>query len=102
MNDRQGNGNTEDDWIVKYRAALQAVPVRRSRGERLRGVFHNVFLGVAHVAGRFAGVFRSKPKAKLASSAVMHQQQIPWRRKKIEPLGAGEGGSKNTGSKKVG
>ncbi|HTS35334.1 MAG TPA: hypothetical protein VMH04_06660 [Candidatus Solibacter sp.] len=96
MDDRQGNGNTEEDWIVKYRAALQAVPVRKSRSERLRGAFHNAFLGVAHVAGGFVRVFRAKPKSKLPKGTVIHQQQIPWR-KKAEPLGAGEGGSKKVG-----
>ena len=101
MDDRQGNGNIEEDWIVKYRAALQAVPARRSRGERLRGAFHNAFLGVAHAAGRFVGVFRRKPTTRLAKGTVVDPQQIPWR-KKVEPLGTGEDGSKKVGSKKVG
>jgi len=102
MDDGQSNAqNIEDQWIVKYRAALQAVSARKSRGERLRGAFHKAYQSVVTGAGRmvkkFVGAARPKSKTKLKPQlAGSRTGQIPWR-KSMPPLGTKESGSKKVG-----
>lgn len=40
-NDQIPRSASEDAWIVKYRAALDAVPAPQTRGQKLQSVFAN-------------------------------------------------------------
>jgi hypothetical protein len=55
-NNQNPRSASEDAWIVKYRAALDAIPAPQTRGQKLQSVFSNA---CAFVIAKAATTFGS-------------------------------------------
>lgn len=67
----------EEEWIVKYRAALDAMPVPKTRSHKLRTIlgsaYANVLISASRIFDSWLAHEVQDPKGKLVARIALHQ-----------------------------
>jgi len=100
MNDQPPARNTEEEWILKYRAAMNAQPVKESLGKQLAAAFENACSSVVSTLDRVVARWLSPRFLRLKNIMqvpIVRRPSLKVPPEKIRSQGAQEGRSARVG-----